>query len=313
MKTLIITLLIAFTSITVAAQSSLFNDKVRVVKEGKKILLLGKDCNLLNKESDALAKWTQKVNERAVNQPCSCRQGFCTKEVTSTIPDFAEAYQFKHVPTDGPNCWNATLVGAKIVPQLRYTSDIEMNFWMNSPLCKERKANEPLQPGDLIAIRGSDHKEVHGFIYLSENLSFSKNGYNKAMPYSLQDPNVVFDIYEVPKNCRRKTGEATGCANYANYFSCISMDDYLKKNPIKDPTAKETYKQLSDLECVISEAVLSGKNSQELQMLAATTLKVIATLAYETLKENKFDPNDKVIWQALYHKSSSLKDQLTLM
>lgn len=295
------------------AQTSLFNKHVQVTKRGSAVYLVGSDCKVLDKEAQALEDWTKSIKEKAQKSSCACQNGVCTKEVTQTIPDFVEAYQFKHVPTDGPNCWNATLVAAKVVPQVRYTSDFEMNFWMNSPLCKEKKDHEPLRPGDVIAIRSSEHLEVHGFIHLSENLSFSKNGFDKSMPYSLQDPNVVFDIYDVPKECRRKYGEATGCRNYANYYSCISMDEYLKKNPIKDNLTKQSYNQLHEIECGLSEAVLNGKSGRELKRLMQTTLEVIRSMSYEILSEKKFHPDDKVVWQALYHKSKSLMDQISLM
>lgn len=312
MKTLIILIFVFFSSFTFA-QSNLFNKHVKVTREGERIFLQGKDCKLLDGEAMALAKWTMSVKEHAPRLACVCNRGVCKKEITVTIPDFVEAYQFKHVTTDGPNCWNATLVAAKIVPQVRYTSDYEMNFWMHSPLCKERKAGEELEPGDIIAIRRSDHHEVHGFVHISENLSFSKNGYDKRIPYSLQDPKVVFDTYEVPENCRRANGQPKNCSAYAIYYSCTSMDDYLKKNPIKEEVTKKAYEQMLDAECRISEAVLSGKGSQELKTLIFATLDIIGEFAYDTLMTGKYSPEDKVIWQALVHKSKSLKDQITLM
>lgn len=312
MKTFIIFIFVFF-NFSALSQTQLFNDQVRVSKERGRIYLIGQDCKVLDKEGEALSKWTTSIKEQAQNKACSCSRGVCKKEVTTALPEFVEAYQFKHVPTDGPNCWNATLVAAKIVPQVRYTSDLEMNFWMYSPLCTERRPGEPPQPGDIIAIRDSTYKEVHGFVYISENLSFSKNGYDREVPYSLQDPNVVFDVYRVPENCRRVHGTAPSCSAYANYYSCMSMDDYLKVNPIKDAVAKKAYEQLSDAECQISEAVLSGTIGAQMKHFINVNLHVINTLAYETLVSKKFNHEDKVVWQALVHKSKSLQEQLSLL
>ncbi|MFA5584145.1 MAG: hypothetical protein WDA09_08015 [Bacteriovoracaceae bacterium] len=314
MKTLII-FYIVFSATLALAQSTnpLFNDQVTVTKShGGKIFLEGKSCTVLDREGKALEQWAKSVNDKTENKSCSCKNGLCHKEVTAQLPDFAEAFQFEHVSTDGPNCWNATLVAAKIVPQVRYTSDFEMNFWMNSPLCKERAAGEKLKPGDIIAIRSKKQPEVHGFVHISENLSFSKNGFNKNMPYSLQDPNSVFNIYNVPPECRRRNGTPDDCETYANYFSCISMDEYLKKNPIQDKLASDAFNQLTEIECAISDAILSGR-SRNIKSLVTTTLAIIHRLSYDTISQKKYDPDDLVIWQALFHKSRSLKDQLTLL
>lgn len=314
MKNLIITFVLSFSSL-VHAQSieQMFNKNVKVTREEGKVFLVGSDCNVLNNEGKALSEWTKSVKEDVRDTSCRCKKNVCKKEVSSMLPDFAESYQFKHMPTDGPNCWNATLVAAKIVPQLRYTSDMEMNFWMHSPLCRERKPNEASAPGDIIAIRDWEQGEVHGFVHLSDNLSFSKNGFSKESPYSIQDPNVVFDIYEVPKNCRRKTGKDRSCKVYANYYTCKSMEDYLKEKPLRDKEARKALIDLDELECQISVAVISGSNGQTLKTLVAASLQAIHTLAYNTLKDNKFKEEDKVVWQALFHKSKSLADQVLIM
>jgi hypothetical protein len=78
-----------------------------------------------------------------------------------------------------------------------------MNFWMTSPLCQERKPDESPAPGDIIAIRDDTGGEVHGFIYLTGDLAYSKNGYAQGTRYELQSPKKVFDVYDVPVDCQR--------------------------------------------------------------------------------------------------------------
>lgn len=288
-----------------------FNSKIQVIQKGKEIFIQGNDCQLLKKEADALMAWTQKVKEKAKKEKCSCSEGVCLQKVTAQIPAFAKDKQFKKSKNDGPNCWNATLVASKIVPQVRYTSQNEMNFWMSSPLCREKNTGEPLSPGDVVAIRNGDDGEVHGFIHLSDNLSFSKNGYDRSMAYSLQDPDFVFDTYEVPKECRRKVGEPEECHIWANYFTCQSMDDYLEKHPIKDKNLKTMIKQINEIECNISEMAFDGSLS-EVKMLQEMVIEAVKELARGTLEKGEYAPEEKVIWQGIYFKCEALQDQISI-
>lgn len=315
MKNLILLFIIFFSAQVLSVDvNKMFNENVKVVKDSGKIFLVGKDCSVLNKEGGALAKWTKSVSERVIDNACACSRGVCKKEISSNLPKFAETYQFKHVPSEGPNCFNATLVASKIVPQVRYTSDSEMEFWMESPLCKERKAEESLSPGDIIVIKYGASTTIHGFTYISDNLSFSKNGADPSRPYSLQDPEVVFNTYSVAPECRRITKNTSSlCDIYASYYSCASMDDYLKENPIKESHTKEAYKQLNIYECQTSAFATSVGEEKELMSLVTDNLNTIMNLASDTLNNKSFDENDEVIWRAILYSASSLDDQIWMI
>lgn len=256
--------------------------------------------------------WTKKVKENGKSSKCTCSEGECYQKVTAQLPEFAKNKQFKKSAKDGPNCWNATLVAAKIVPQVRYTSQEEMNFWMSSPLCREKRLNEPLTPGDIIAIRDGSIGESHGFIHISENLSFSKNGYDRTMAYSLQDPQFVFDLYDVSPECQRKVGEPSGCRSWANYYTCESMDDYLKKNPIRDDDLKEVYKSINDIECKLSDLAFGGVKETFTQF-QLSSLAIIKFMAKDRLAKKNFRPEEKVIWEGIYFKSDALMQQLSIL
>ncbi len=312
LNNLILILVFVFSQALWAEYDYGFNGKIQVIQKGSEIFIQGRDCQQLKVEADALMSWTQKVKEAAKSEKCSCSGSICLQKVTAQIPAFAQDKQFKRSKENGPNCWNATLVASKIVPQVRYTSDEEMHFWMTSPLCREKKMNEPLSPGDVIAIRDHDNGEVHGFTHLSDNLSFSKNGFNRDMAYSLQDPEFVFDLYEVPKECRRKVGEPEECSSWANYFSCQSMDEYLKKHPIKNKELKQTLKDINAIECDISEIAFGGsmKTITDLQEVVIAT---ILNLAENTLEDKTYGPDEEVVWAGIYYKCQSMRDQLRML
>lgn len=292
----------------------LYNDKVRVHKElSGKLFLVGKDCGLLDKEGEALASWTTRVHEKAKIESCTCNdKGVCKKEITHSLPELVRENHFKDLSTDGPNSWNGSLVVSKVLPNLRYSSDGEMNFWLGSPLCRERAANEEPSPGDIITIRGKIHFEMHAFVHLSDNLSFSKKDHLKKSPFVLQNPDQIFNFFRVNKDCRRMVGVENDCDVFANYYTCTSMEKYLKENPVRDTQAKNLLEQLNELECKISESVISGQNS-EIKNLIFASLSVIHTLAFDTIMEEKNDPHDLVIWQSLYHRSQSLAAQLEVL
>lgn len=312
LKSFLFTLLI-FTQASWANDASYaFNGKVAVKMQGEDIYLVGSDCRTLEKESGALMEWTKKVKEKGQSSKCSCENGQCLQKVNAQLPEFARNKQFKKSVKDGPNCWNATLVAAKIVPQVRYTSNEEMQFWMSSPLCREKGLHEPLTPGDVIAIRNEAMGESHGFIHISDNLSFSKNGYDSRMAYSLQDPNFVFELYEVEPECRRKVGEPEECGTWANYYSCQSMDDYLKKHPIKDDSLKEVFKAVNDIECKLSDMAFSG-SMQTLTDFQLKSLAIIKFLAKDKLEKKDHRSEEKIIWEGIYFKTDALIQQLKIL
>lgn len=312
LKNLTFVLVLIFSQVLWADDDYGFNGKIQVIQKGSEIFIQGNDCQLLKVEANALMNWTQKVKEKTKVEKCSCSGGVCLQKVTAQLPAFAQDKQFKRAKENGPNCWNATLVASKIVPQVRYTSDEEMNFWMSSPLCREKKINEPLSPGDVIAIRDHDNGEVHGFTHLSDNLSFSKNGFNRDMAYSLQDPNFVFDLYEVPQECRRKVGWPEECNVWANYYSCQSMDEYFKKHPIKNKQLEQTLKDINAIECDISEIAFGG-SMKVITDLQEVVIATIMNLAENTLEHKTYGPDEEVVWAGIYFKCKSMRDQLMLL
>lgn len=285
-----------------------FNPDVTATKEGKSIIITGKSCDLLKAEAKAIARWGGKNSS---GPSCSCSPK-CKIDVTTLVPDFARESQGVCPIQSGPNCWNSTLVSAKITGTLRYSKEEEMTFWMTSPLCKEKSVHEPLAPGDIVAIR-SKGEEVHSFINLSDNLSFSKNGSSKKNCFSLQSPDFVYRVYEVPDNCRRVRGKNNSCPYYANIFTCEPLESYLRKNPIKHVETRDTWKELNEIECqfaVLLKDEKGVKNLMTILNLTKASLKAIEKLAEQNINSSKFSKEDKFIWKGIYVKARSLIHQI---
>jgi hypothetical protein len=217
------------------------------------VLLLGSRCDGpggLKEEAAALRNWAIRMGETPSASPTAClsHDGSLALDVTSTVPTLVGKLQGVTPLVSGPNCWNAALVSAGMVPYLRYVDGWEMRFWMNySGLCYEPPANVAAQPGDIIAIRQrqaptqenpnpQDPSEVHGMVYVTDQLVFSKNGAGNTNPYSLQVADDVFgQVYGVRPECRSIVGTPNAghqCANgYANLFRCKSAGEFLNDNP----------------------------------------------------------------------------------
>lgn len=312
MKILIIIFFAVFNLSTSRAEE-FFNQNVRVVKKGDDIFLQGENCNVLDKEANALLEWTKKVKDSSNTKQasCSCENSICTKRVTAVLPKIVNSTQFVRPQTSGPNCWNASLVASKIIPQLRYSSEQEMDFWLKSPLCKEKKSKDKLMPGDIIAIVHKTDGQYHGFINISDNLSFSKNGFDKDNPYTLQDPKNVFKIYEVKPECER-TDNPGSCVTYAKYYSCMSMDDYRKSRKTSDQNLKDTIQAINSLECSLTSEVFSGGSSEKMDTFIATNIEVLNELISEVFLDKKYKPEDAVLWEGLYYQIGAITQQYQL-
>lgn len=310
MKILIIIFCAIYLQTSKAEQ--LFNSKVQVEKKGSNIFLKGPNCDVLDKEAKSLAEWTKKVKEvPSAQEQCSCANSVCTKRVTAVLPRIVNSTQFVKPQISGPNCWNASLVASKIIPQLRYSTAQEMDFWVNSPLCKEKKGSAALAPGDLIAIVHKTEGQYHGFIHISENLSFSKNGFDTENPYTLQDPKNVFKTYDVKPECER-TDNPSKCTTYAKYYSCMTMEEYRQSRGSQDKELKDAIKSMGVLECSLTRSLFTLDPSDTVDNIILMNIEVLNEMISEIYLEKKFKPEDAVLWEGLYYQIGSISQQAQL-
>lgn len=250
----------------------------------------GSDCAELRRQKAVLAQWKAKLDERPYRAPKrdeKCAPTTPTSEapfakyalrLDDAVPGLLKRVEGICPTAPGPNCWNATLVASEILPHLRYAEHYEMSFWMNSPLCRAVKAREKLAPGDVIAIRYHGEEE-HGFVYLSEEMSFSKNGYTTDSSYELQSPRDVFNLYEVPTDCRRADPNSSvdrfRCPRQANYFRCQSLGSYLKTYPQLAKKYRCMTEQFSKLEAKVSRSAFrEAKSCPNLKQLRQDICRV---------------------------------------
>lgn len=244
-----------------------------VHREGDRLTLRG-ECNEGGNLVKALSVWSDRAATGKQCSPTSQNDGlspYCKYDITSCVPEHVVKYQGANPKSDGPNCWNLSLVMSQILPSLRYSTPEEMQFYMQPPLCRQLSDGEKREPGDVGAIRhhmGSNKAaEYHGFIYISEKIAYSKNGASKYSPYSLQSLEDVYKAYDVPRleGCRKNeiNDGAAFCKQAVAYFRCQSMDEYLKNNPKVSNQVKEAFEKVKDTESCLQGSVFKGENLPE--------------------------------------------------
>ncbi len=277
------------------------------------LVLAGADCAVLERQAAALADWRMRLHEEAgTPDVCRCAAETCSMRVTAAAPDFVNLTHGTKAGRWGPNCWNTALVSGKILPARSFTSPAEMTFWMKSPLCRALREGELPRPGDIIAVRDQAGEEVHGFIYLTPELSFSKNYLTAAAPYALQSPDEVYGEFPVAESCRVPGTSGPGCVTRSDYFRCSPLEDYVH-NP--DPAPAEDYLRaaaaVSAAEASISDLVLRWKTDPELRGRAGEILasSEAALLPARALAQNR----PGLLWNALSLRIDSLLHQITLI
>ena len=277
------------------------------------IVLSGADCPTLERQAAALADWRSRLHESAgAREVCRCEAGTCSLKVSSAAPDFVNLTHGTKAGRWGPNCWNTALVSNKILSAPSFTSPEEMTFWMKSPLCRALREGEAPRPGDIIAIRDQAGEEVHGFVYLTEELSFSKNYLTAAAPFALQSPEAVYQEFPVAAECRAPGTSAPGCAARSDYFRCSTLGDYQSSmNPAPDQDYLRAAASVSSAEKSLSELILRWKTDPELRGRAA---EILASSKEELLPVRELArTRSGLLWDALVLRIDSLLHQIDLI
>lgn len=301
------------------------------------ILLKATDCDILDKQANAIRQWSESIGEPTVaNSHCSCHMGAtnelglpeleCSIDVTNISPLIVNQLHGERPAFSGPNCWNTSLVAAKILPHPRYSSADEMEFWMNSPLCQERPIDEEPQPGDVIAIRKNGN-EYHGFIFISPEISFSKNGFYQGQPYGIMPTQYVYNVYKVQNNCQRVDHSDENCNPTTQILSCQSWDSFIgngRLGQIEDKTMRE----IERIECLVSKKSLYNdvpdfdkdfisKNLDALNYLAVSNGGQLQRNKnyYDDVPLNQRGPASEketnLFWDSIRHRINSLTTQLS--
>lgn len=329
LRTSALVLIFGLAAVTPARGGSFFSVQPKAdhleTLNGRMVLRTSK-CEDAKEAVSALDHWSRRIGiHPASDARCTCSGNECVTDVTEIAPKFVTELHGTRPGFDGPNCWNASLFSGKLLPDLRYTTETEIGFYLSSPLCKKLDPDELPLPGDIIAIRSRAEKgeqEKHAFVYLTDQLSFSKDGASKLNPYAFQSAEQVFNIYGVPPECRRSASRSESkCGTFAEYFNCITMDDYLnraRKNISADYRQVEA--ELSSVECEVTRDTFLGRPPKHgyllpepLERSKSRIEALIAPIQYLAAFEAddmRLKPEERFLWQSVLLRVDSMQVQL---
>lgn len=232
------------------------------------LALVGSSCSEVETQLKQIQSWGKSYGAGSCSSvtPIEGQSG-CSAEITSCVPEHVVRYHGVYGFNDGPNCFNLVLVMSGQRPALVETTSEEMELYKSSPLCRKLQASETPLPGDVGSI--SDNTgDVHGFIYVSDRLAYTKNGMEvESYPYSLTSLQSVLDKFHVGK----KRSEIKGLECFGRpepqcqervrneYYRCKSMEEFLREAPKTKLTQKvlRATELMNELDCRYSQGLFT--------------------------------------------------------
>lgn len=252
-----------------------------ITKKGGRLFLNDPYCKDGPAIMSSLKEWSANSGLNTLNCQIPVKLGRtqCRHDITSCVPQHVVKYHLSHPENNGPNCWNLALVMKGIIPSMRYTSPEEMAFYMRPPLCQVIAANEKPKAGDIGAIRTAEHSklksELHGFIYISDKVAYSKNGLSRQAPYALQSLDHVYKEYGVPQD-----------GTSVDFFRCISFKEYLEKNNHIPAEIIKNFNLLSQYERCLERQTLARQTLPRSFQKNLTDVAMVLTHYLKTAPES---------------------------
>jgi hypothetical protein len=292
--------------------------EITITKEDGKLFLITNKCEDIENDLKSLKQWTQQLNQ-ACTYIINSEQNNCKVDITQCVPNHILKYQGVLPDVCGPNCWNLALVMNDLLPGLRYTTPEEISSVMDSPMCRKLNMNEKRFPGDIGLIRqyqNSKRREIHAFVYISENLAYSKNGWQLINPYQLQSLEHVEKFYQLPDDeyCKKNRMISNyECSKFTEYYRCISHKKYLEDNKDKiSPELFNFYENLDKVECNISGLLFEfDLASQEYLKLTIDIYLGLSKYLFDQLKSiDQLNQNDRELIKLLRPRLTALKSSI---
>lgn len=300
------------------------NAKSFSIKKNKngQVILQGERCQDFTEQINALSDWKHKLGEKIIKETekrCECKTFLgCSMVIDTFVPKLVQQVLGKKPKYDGPNCWNSVLVSNKILSHLRETSDAEMSFWLNSPLCRELRTDEKAMPGDIIAARYGFGDEMHAFIYITDKLAFNKNALVRSTPYEFKSVyDILYDFgvrsqYNDRPHCGRTSSKnEQRCPRFAVYYRCMTLDNYLSNITDANFPSSELEKAFAEIykiESFLSNGIWGISEMPQLDW--KDMLKSLIVDAKEALENDTLSKDEHLFWKSIIVRSEAISLQL---
>lgn len=257
------------------------------------IELKANNCDSLVATLKSLSDWSHNLGEsgcKPIPLTYLKQNNQCKTSIKSCLPASVQTLFGRKPKVVGPNCFNAALTVQKMGTYLRESGTTEFSHIIESPLCKPIKDSKLLRAGDIGAIRTFPQmgaQEVHAFIYISPQLSFSKFDMSNNSAYEIHDLNVDLKGYNVAASyqCGNSRGieSPDACTNKVEYFRCKPIEQ------LKVSLHKK-YRTLKDLDAEITlfekNLALENWTGDLISKISATLLTKVPSLVVDLSKLN---------------------------
>ncbi len=224
-----------------------------IQRQGDDVFLKSSDCSEVSALSNAIYNWKQKTDSYNCTLNPAQKNGQCIVEISNCLPEKVKNYFAKRPTEGGPNCYNAGLVFMGLLSNLRYSTEDEISFYMNSGLCKKLGPNEKPIVGDLGLISMAGKKQPyfvqHAFIYLSEYFVYEKPNQHRDSPFIIANKRNTLSEYGLTENeAPDASTPYKGIDREVTYYRCVSTKEYLGESPNVPQTLAKLWSEMDSVE-----------------------------------------------------------------
>ncbi|MEZ4743327.1 MAG: hypothetical protein R3B45_12925 [Bdellovibrionota bacterium] len=216
-------------------------------------VLRSHDCNLLKEAAYGLAavlKTKDKLALLEYSRPKA--KDWCEVNLHPITTDrFRQLYSRTGADTTDVNCWASALYFGGIKKEWSITGDDSWSFFQSSLACRLLDPSEKAKPGDFLSMRmpgdGMRPLEVHGAVYISDDIWLSKNGASSLL---LRESPAVIGNYGQTRDqwrCVDPRSDQRGCAIILQYFRCQSNSVFEANTDVFSGAIKAIYAEIEPI------------------------------------------------------------------
>ncbi len=207
---------------------------VTFIKSDEGFHLQGDSCQTLYKEIFQFEKLYVKYDKPNTYIKPLCIESIRTINIAGLIPQRMLQLLKQKPQYFGPNCWNSVLFVNKATDHLRFVQPDEFQRTLPFLGCYKKDIKE-LETGDIVRLNDKHSEEQHAFIYISENLSFTKNGPGTKATYEIVNTESILKEYDVDMKClSAESRKSEKCLSKVSVYSCDLNTVEAQRNKFAD-------------------------------------------------------------------------------
>lgn len=232
---------------------------VSFIKVDEGFQLQGDSCETLYKEIFQFEKLYLKYEKPEAYIKPVCIESIRAINITSLIPQRMLHLLNQKPQYYGPNCWNSVLFVNKVTDHIRFVQPDEFQRSLPFLGCYKKDVKE-LEAGDIVRINDKINEEFHAFIYISESLSFTKNGPSTKAIYEIVNTESILKEYDVDMKCLSpEDSKSEKCLSKVSVYSCDLNTVTAQRNKFADDTLNV---KISEVEKKMEYVIINFRDPQ---------------------------------------------------